>query len=377
MSRVSINCPHCGKTTRVDLAHNLSTQKCDRCGIRFSSVNTGLAGSREIQPTEPPDWRRAKTGSWDDEPARATPPAPGSRTPLAAWIAVGTTLAAIAATALTLARRPPPAPPVAPMARSGLPGATSTSPSGSGYLTLRQRIDAAVEVARQYLAAQTPDDLLPLIENREALEPQVRAYYSDEGEGRHQFPLPDFTLAPIDRHIWVDSLKAVVVSYQTPGQVPRAVALRQQPDGRWRVDWPSAAAIGDVPMADFRARRETTPRFFRLLAHRDDFFNRAFADENEWVCLRLSDPAGTHTLFAYARRQSPVGEKILQAAISRKPAQSPVMLRLRFPADAPTDNQVEITEFLGMGWVAAPASPEPGPDSAHPHPNTPSAPSAR
>jgi hypothetical protein len=357
MSRVSINCPHCGKTTRVDLAQNLSTQKCDRCGIRFSSVNTGLAGSREIQLTEPPEWRRAKTGSWDEEPAPSPAPATtSSRTPVAAWIAVATTLALVTATALTITRRPPPTPPVPPM--TDAVRKADGSPQPSSYLTLRERIDAAVEVARQYLSAQTPDDLLPLIENRDALEPQLRAYYS-EGEGRQLFPLPDFTIAPTDRHIWVEDLKAAVISYETPGQVPRALALRQHPDGRWLVDWPSAAAIGEVPLTEFRTRRDTTPRFFRVLANRDDFFNRTFANEREWVCLRLSDPLGNHQIFAYARRDTPVAEKVLQAAIARKPGQSPVMLRLRFPSDTATDNQVEITEFLGLGWLTKAASPDP------------------
>ena len=357
MSRVPINCPHCGKTTRVDLACNLSTQKCDRCGIRFSAVNTGLAGSREVQLTEPPEWRRAKTGAWDQDPD-PSPAAPaaapsGSR---AAWIAVGATLAVVAATALAIARRPPPAPPVKPMTGAGLAAASAAAAPPSAYLTLRERIDDAAEVARQYLSARNVDELLPLIENRESLEPQVRAYYA-EGEGRLQFPLPDFTLAPTERQVWVEDLKAVVISYETPGQVPRAVALRQNPKGRWLVDWPSAAAIGEVPLAEFRTRRDTTPRLFRLLATRDDYFNRAFANDSEWICLRLSDPTLEHRIYAYARRGTPVAESVLKAPLRKGPTQSPVMLRLRFPADAPTDNQMEITEFVGMGWVTASTAP--------------------
>lgn len=362
MSRVSINCPHCGKPTRVDLAHNLSTQKCDRCGIRFSSVNTGLSGSREIQLEEPPEWRRAKTGSWDEDPdASAADPTPvatsGSR---AAWIAVGVILAVVAATTLAISRRPAPAPPVKPLNSPTL--ATSTAAAQpSSYLTLRERIEAATEAARQYLATQSVDDLLPLIENRNSLEPRVRAYYSEE-EGRRQFPLPDFALASTERHVWVNELNAVVVSYSTPGQVPRAVALRQASDGRWLVDWPSAAAIGDVPLSEFRTRRDTTPRLFRLLANRDDYFNHSFAQDREWICLRLSDHTLSHRLYAYARRGTPVAEKVLKAPLAKGLNPSPIMLRLRFPADAPTDNQTEITEFVGMGWIT---SAEP-PSSANP-----------
>jgi hypothetical protein len=256
MSRVSINCPHCGKTTRVDFSVNLSTQKCDRCGIRFSSVNTGLAGSREVQLTEPPDWRRAHTGDWDETAdssptARATAPGTPTR---AAWMAVGSAFLVIAATVATLARRSPSATPaVPPMASPGQPGTTTAGDTGKiiGYEALRDRIQAATAVARQYLSARTVEEMLPLILNREALEQRLRTYYS-EGEGRDDLPMPEFTLAPTDRQVYVDLLEAVMISYTTPGQVPRAVALRLDPAGRWLIDWPSAAALNEVPLAQFR-----------------------------------------------------------------------------------------------------------------------------
>jgi len=374
MSRVSIDCPHCGKTTRVDLALTLSTQKCDRCGVRFSSVDTGLAGSREVQLSEPPEWRRAKSGDWEESAIDDTPsppPPPPSSGSRAAWIAVGVAVAAITATAVTLARRPPPTPTVKPSTtRAATETAVPNPQNPSGYLGLRERIDAATEVARRYLSAASVDELLPLVENRDSLEPKIRSFYTD-GEGRSQLPLPEFSIAPTDRQVWIEHLKTVVISYETPGQVPRALALRQADDGRWLVDWPSAAALGEVPLARFRADRDPAPRFFRLLATRDDYFNRAFASDREWICLRLSDTGHEHRLYGYARRGTPVAEAILAANLSRKGVSAPIMVRLRFPENAPTNDQVEITEFLGQGWLETP-TPTPAPTT-----NPPTAPSPR
>ncbi|MFN0125395.1 MAG: hypothetical protein ACKV19_01770 [Verrucomicrobiales bacterium] len=354
MSRVSIECPHCGKTTRLDLAHHLSTQKCDRCGIAFRAVNTGLAGSREAQSTEPPDWRRAKTGNWDLDPDEAaaqasTAATAGSRR---SWIAAALALVVIAVAAVAVARRPQAVPPVQPMSQKELAaiGVASNPDSPTSYENLRDRIDGATAAGAKYLAVTTVEELLPLIENRESLEPQVRAFYA-EGEGRGQLPFPPFTLAPVERQVWVDAKQVVVVSYETPGQVPRAVALRQNPDGQWLVDWPSAAAFNEVPLADFLARRDTTPRLFRLLASRDDYFNRAFADDREWICLRLQDVTGDHRIYAYARRGSAAAENLLKSGLVRGNATSPIMLRLRFPENAPAEDQVEVTEFLALGWI--------------------------
>jgi hypothetical protein len=370
MSRVSIDCPHCGKTTRVDLALTLSTQKCDRCGVRFSAVDTGLAGSREVQLTEPPEWRRAKSGDWEESADEDTPsPPPPSSGSRAAWIAVGLSIAVIAATALSLARRQPPASTVKPSTSPVLtvPSSAPNPQNPSGYASLRERIDTATEVARKFLSATSVDELLPLIENRESLEPRIRAFYSD-GEGRGQLPLPGFSIAPTDRQVWIDNLKTMVISYDTPGQVPRAVALRQANDGRWLVDWPSAAAVGEVPLSRFRADRDPTPRFFRLLATRDDYFNRAFASDRDWICLRLSDTRLEHRLYGYARRGTPVADALLAANLSKKGVSAPIMVRLRFPENAPSDDQAEITEFLGQGWLETPA---PSPTPASPPPASP------
>ncbi len=370
MSRVSIECPHCGKKTHLDLAHNLSTQKCDRCGVSFRAVNTGLAGSREVQFEEPPDWRRAKTGDWDLDPeeAEASVPVPASTGSRGAWIAVIAALGITAITALAVTRRPPAAPPVQPVAadQAAVAGAAGSA-GASTYPELRARFEQAAAAATRYLSVRSLDELLPLIENRESLEPQVRQHYT-EGEGRNQLPFPAFTLAPTEYHVWVDHMQTAIITYDVPGQVARAVALRLDPGGQWLVDWPSAAVISEMPLEEFRARRDTTPRFFRLLGVRDDYFNHLFGDDREWLCLRLSDVTLTQRIYAYARRGSDAAKALVDSRLPRGSISTPVMLRIRFPEHAPSDDQVEIVEFLGLGWIeqAPPPPPPPtGPDGEH------------
>ncbi len=363
MSRLSISCPNCNQTTRVDLSLNLTTQKCDRCGVRFSSVNTGLAGSRERQQQQPPDWRRTKAGEWETSPQpAASQRSPQSRTSRAAWIAVATALLVVTATAITLARRGSgsPNPVTPPMLGSGLTGSSDGAlPAASNYETLRENITAATAAAQQYLAVKNIEELLPLIQNREALEKRVRFYYT-EGEGRNKLPMPPFTLAPADRQIFVHAIQSVVISYETPGQVPRAVAVRQETDGRWLIDWPSAAALNEVPLTTFRSERHTQPRLFRVLATRDDYYNRSFPSDADWVCLRLEDATQEHHFFAYARRGTEAAQKALDSRLPKRGTGTPITVRLRFPPLSPSDDQVEITELIRLGWVMNDASQEPG-----------------
>lgn len=348
MSRTTINCPHCGKATSLDMTRDMSTQKCDRCGIRVSSVDTGLASSKEIQPVEPPSWRRAKIGDWDDEQDPAAPaPAPEKLSPkawiaaAAAFVAIGAIFAWYAASDAGQKGQPPPVAAEDPADA----GATGT------YQVLKDRITYCVEVAEKFLKAQNAEDVLPLILHRGQLEPVVREYYTN-GEGKDALPLADFALAPIDQQMYVESLKCVVVHYQTPGQLPRAVALKETGiEGEWRIDWPSAVGLNEIPLHTFLDKRDTTPRLCRLLAVLDDYYNRDFADERGLICIKFTDTAQKLAFYGYAPRDSAQAQALLASKLPIKFNGVPVIVRLKFPEKSTQPDQVEILEYLGAGWI--------------------------
>ena len=45
-ARVTIDCHHCGKRTSIDLQEEMSTQRCQKCGMRLSAVNTSAKQKR-------------------------------------------------------------------------------------------------------------------------------------------------------------------------------------------------------------------------------------------------------------------------------------------------------------------------------------------
>lgn len=45
-ARVTIDCNHCGKRTVIDLMEEMSTQRCNKCGLRLNSVNTSSQEKR-------------------------------------------------------------------------------------------------------------------------------------------------------------------------------------------------------------------------------------------------------------------------------------------------------------------------------------------
>ncbi|MGI8604093.1 MAG: hypothetical protein ACR2OZ_14035 [Verrucomicrobiales bacterium] len=249
----------------------------------------------------------------------------------------------------------------------------------SNYEFVKERILAGIEAAKKVLTAENVDQLLPLVRDREALEPQIRAYYERQAKGT--LPIGYQSFAPMDRHTWVAKSQIIIISYMSKERKARAVAFHSRPDGELLADWPSLVALGEVPLADFVAQKETRPRFFRLLGTRDDYFNRSFSNDRDFVCLKLRDLGDKHLLYGYARRDSDAGRAILTARLPvGRGLAAPVTLRMRFPEAAETEDQVEITEFVTTGWLAledkpgaAPVTP-PAAGNTEPTPSSPPVP---
>jgi hypothetical protein len=377
MSRTTIQCPHCRADTRIDLSFQLSTQKCDRCGVRLSAVNTGSQASKEAVSREPPTWRRAAVGDWDDE--RPSAPAKPTKS-IGSWAAVGAALLVAGGAMAVLASRRNAAVGPQPMDAQELGNLdfpVEDLAEDSTYKLLRSRLERASVVARQFLAATSPEEVLDLIHDRARLEPIVREYYTT-GEGAGSLPLPPASLLPIERQLWIEEFRTALLHYTVEGGRTRAIALHLTDDDRFLVEWLSAVAFNEVPMAKFIEERQTTPRLFRLRGSLDDYFNLDFRDEREWLCLRLADSEDRNSVFGYARANAPTGKAILAAKLPNRPPGAPVLVRLRFPEHGRSGNQVEVVEFLGTGWVETiAASPPDDTQPPQPPPSTPQPPSGR
>ena len=65
-ARVSIDCQHCGKRTVIDLMEEMSTQRCSKCGMRLSAVNTGPQEQRRKKVSGDPMLKRYETSEQPD-----------------------------------------------------------------------------------------------------------------------------------------------------------------------------------------------------------------------------------------------------------------------------------------------------------------------
>ena len=212
------------------------------------------------------------------------------------------------------------------------------------------------ETLRKFVSAPTIDEMLPLVRDRERVEPKIRAYYTPEKPWK---PLEiNNTFEPGDQFT-VDGdfivLQLVLANFD---QLP--ISLEHRGD-KFLVDWESFTGWGEMSWAELTEKRPHLPVVMRVVIEKSrntDYFNDAFSNPQTHNCYLVRDFASQHILSGYTVKDSPPDVKIRQY-LQRLPEPAEMLrtlavVRLRYPQDAKGPQQVEIVEFLENGWVVRP-----------------------
>jgi len=125
-------------------------------------------------------------------------------------------------------------------------------------------------------------------------------------------------------------------------------------DGSWKIDWESWAGWSELTLPTLRAEQPTEPVIIRAIVDPVDYYNFSFSDDSRWTSYRITDPERLDSLYAYApslgeidlRLKPNVGERNLRFT-----------LKVHYPENPETDNQLIIDEILAEGWVAPEDTP--------------------
>ncbi|MCX6868368.1 MAG: hypothetical protein NTV46_19615 [Verrucomicrobia bacterium] len=239
-----------------------------------------------------------------------------------------------------------PAPPVA-AAALGKPAVLSIQPE-TPLPTDTRRTDAAFlaeaePLTSKFLEACRIEDLLPLVRNPSVAEARMRRHYPAgkiAAPGMEAFN----TASEIFRAGTISILKI-----RTRSHDELALAYVETPQGI-KIDWESWVGWSDMSWEQFITLKPTTGQVFRLVLCPTDYYNFAFANDNKWQAYRLTSPDGGHLLYGYAERGSVMNSKLRPSLENQ---QIPMMLALKFPDNATSDNQVLIEKIAAEGWVLA------------------------
>jgi hypothetical protein len=233
--------------------------------------------------------------------------------------------------------------PLGPLAE---PVAAVRNPDEAVIPRVAQRSEAALQaeaelLARKFLEATAVEDLLPLVRNPEVAEARMRGFYPG---GKIEAP----GMQPLGSGAGlVVRGKLVSLAVRTRDFEEKSLAFIDTPQGL-KIDWESWAGWSEISWKEFMATKPTSSHVFRVILAPVDYYNFEFTDDQKWQSYRLESPDHEHALYGYAEKGTVLNGNMLTAKDAKR---INLMLSLKFPADATSNNQVLIDRFVAEGWV--------------------------
>ena len=201
-------------------------------------------------------------------------------------------------------------------------------------------IELAREAAKQFLSCETIEEFPPLIRDPERVMPLVREYYQTT-------PYQPIGALSVDKREIAEVVKRFT-SFEVilKNYTSRPIAVELADEGPL-VDWESWVSYCEIPWESFIEGKVQKETLVRVQASHDFYFNFQFSDDSKWTCFRLTRSPDEPILFGYVPRDAP----FLKALLNQEALNGSLRLKVRFPDNPVTDNQILITDFVGAGWV--------------------------
>lgn len=334
-----IVCPSCRRMLRIPAATDEPPPLM--APLRQAVAGAALAGPEPERVKKRRKGKKSNKG--EDHSWEASPKKTGSKrleNKQMRWMLIGggiLFLMSLGGVIVSLNTDPPVPPP---------PVAVSNPVIEPKELKASERSDVSIlsemePLAKTFLEAKTPEELLPTVRNPELVEARIRSY---DPQGKISSPgMAKFnTSGTIARK---DSF--VAVSLRTRDQEERQLAFVETPQGL-RIDWEAWVGWSEVSWADFISTKPSDPKTFRLTLAKVDYYNFNYVDDVKWRSYRIESPDGAHSLYGYVERGSEVDRQINIDADTKNLS---LMLSLKFPPDSNGKDQVEIVSLIAEGWV--------------------------
>lgn len=204
----------------------------------------------------------------------------------------------------------------------------------------------AKAVLAGFLSAPNVSQRLQFVADHASVEPRLRAFYVQSGDGPVAF------MKITGSEVLGDGSVSEHDVILPNGRVWRASVVKS-PDGAYQVDWPSFVAESEVSWPELMAKKSSRPTMLRVAAVPGSYFEGDFADAKWLTCLKLTHPNHPELppIFAYVEKQSVLGREMETWMKEGEGQAMPMTVRVKYPVIATADNQVWLSDLVTPGWV--------------------------
>ncbi len=199
-------------------------------------------------------------------------------------------------------------------------------------------------VVKNFMAAETLDEMKQFVFLNDALDQKIDAYYKDR-----PWQKPGFS------SLFEDQLQI-----STDGKVCQAKAADANFDVRdvflrlkgatYLVDWESWVAWGEMGFDELRKSKPKQAVEVRVIVSAETYYNFDFPKEQEsqWQSYKLSFPLEESALHGYVERASKLDDAL---RMNVDETQRYMILRVRYREDSTRDDQILVESVVQDGWV--------------------------
>ena len=217
---------------------------------------------------------------------------------------------------------------------------SSTSNTESLIQLGKDDIVLARQAASKFLNCETIEELAPLIRHSERVMPLIRKHYQNSPyQPSPSLTIDETGITQISKKF--TSFQVVLADYSS-----RPIAVEITDNGPL-VDWESWVGYCGTPWETFIEQKTKQPTLVRVRANQDFYFNFNFSDSSKWTCYRLARSSDETVLFGYLPVDSPLNSQLPN---SKKPPATHI-IKIKFPEQAVSGDQVLITDIIQEGWV--------------------------
>jgi len=202
-------------------------------------------------------------------------------------------------------------------------------------------------VLRGFLESSSVSERLKYVRDPERVHPLMLKYY--DGEGIEPEGFSSYDKAKVE---YQEGFFTTVA--QTADFLDFPIALEDiggDQKNQYLVDWESWVGYGDMKPQAMRSQKPTTPQLMRAVITVDSYYNYHFSNDREWSCFRLEMRDSEYTFLGYAKRGGALAKKMLERMRAIDTEKLPFTIKVAYPANSRSEDQVEIVEILSAGWI--------------------------
>jgi len=215
-------------------------------------------------------------------------------------------------------------------------------------LVLRKMEDCA----RNYLAADSIETLLPYVRHPERVKPFMETYYQS-----HPIKPGAFERFNRIRSMGLAGFSFVYTDTRLKDGQSHKILLEELENGSFLVDWESDVCYQPIEWEEYIKKRPPEAFDMRVKITIDNFYAYEFKDESNLQCFKIKTRDSNEYLFGYLKKGTQAASKIQRIVLKSYQFGSqqdiPMILRLRFPKDSHSKRCVWIDAMRSPRWTYA------------------------